>query len=141
MTGTKIFSYLILTISVIYSLILPTYADVSHLMKENGEYRNTIESIQTIDNKIIELDTKMKDLDEQVISDINVMLPDSLNLVRLVSEMDNIASRHGIKIDNISSLEKDLEQEEENALVSKSYNSALISFSFSSDYVNFISLS
>jgi uncharacterized protein YoxC len=106
----NILSYLILSIAVIYSFVLPSYGEISFLMEENKKYDNSIESIRQIENRTTELLTQVKNIDPEVKNKVETVLPNSLDFVRLVSQIDNVASNYALRINDISVVEKMLIQ-------------------------------
>jgi Tfp pilus assembly protein PilO len=138
----NILSYLILSIAVIYSFVLPSYGEISFLMEENKKYDNSIESIRQIENRTTELLTQVKNIDPEVKNKVETVLPNSLDFVRLVSQIDNVASNYALRINDISVVEKnanpDSSGEFSGGFEVLNYNSAVISFTFVSNYNNFI---
>jgi Tfp pilus assembly protein PilO len=70
---------------------------------------------------------------------INTVLPDSKNFVKLVSDIDLVASKYAISIDQIASEEIGTSADTSiaDAGPEKIYEASLISFNFSSSYENF----
>ncbi len=113
-------------------------------MEENKKYEESIEAVKQIENKTTELLTQVKNIEPEVKNKIETILPNSLDFVRLISQIDNVASNYGVRINDISVVEKNANPDlgagtnSPGGFEVLNYNSAVISFTFVSDYNNFI---
>lgn len=140
MSGISFITYLILTFAVAYAFILPSWGDVSALMAEKEKYESTIETVSNIENKKNELLTQFNGISEEDKGSINTVLPTSFDFVRLISQIDAVASRNGISIDKVSSKETSSSggNSIQEAKPANPYRSAVISFSFEATYDKFL---
>lgn len=139
MGGTSILSYLILTLAVGYAFMYPKINEISLLKEEESRYENSLATVQNIEDKKNELLTKFNKVSAIDRKNIETFLPDSLNFVNLIYQIDAVASKYGIKIDKVSS--KDLGSSVGSSIAEseapKPYKSSTIGFSFEASYPKF----
>ena len=139
MSGISILTYIVLTLSVAYAFIYPSFGEVSALTQEKEKYNDALETVMNIENKKNELLTQFNSISEEDKKEINTILPTSFDFIRLISQIDAVASQHGISIDKISSKETASSGSSiEEAKPANSYRSAVISFSFEASYDKFL---
>ena len=139
MSSISIIAYIVLSLAIGYSFTYPAVGEISNLMDEKQKYEASLDTVNNIENKKDELLTEFNKISAEDKKNINTILPDSLNFVRLVSQIDSVASRYNITIDKVSSKETspptgDLIGE---AQPERLFNSAIISFSFVAPYNEF----
>jgi len=139
MSSISILSYVILTLSIGYAFVYPSIGDLSALIEEKQKYNESLEMVNNIENRKNELLTKFNSIPAADRKDIETILPDSLNFVKLVSQIDAVAASHGILIDRISSREIDSSSggSIEETGSQKPYESSVIGFSFDASYDRF----
>lgn len=139
MSSTSILAYFILAASVVYVFVYPPYQEISILMGEKEKYENYLAMAMNVDAKTNQLLTKFNQITAEEKKNIDTVLPDSYDLVKLVSQIDSIAGQYGIKIDKITSREvsSSIGDSIAEAQPDKQYKSAVIGFSFSSNYETF----
>ena len=139
MSITAIISYIVLTLAVGYAFILPTYNDLTVLNEEKQKYNDALETVANIEIRKNELLSKFNSISAEDKKSIEVFLPDSVSFVRLISEIDSLASKQGISIDRISSRDTDpsVGATIEDAGPQKPYRSSVIGFSFTASYDKF----
>ncbi|OHA94109.1 MAG: hypothetical protein A3E02_01220 [Candidatus Zambryskibacteria bacterium RIFCSPHIGHO2_12_FULL_38_34] len=139
MSNTSIIAYAVLTLSIGYAFVYPSFGDLNSLLDKKQEYANALNTISNIEDKKNELLTEFNNISEAKKTDINIVLPSSLDFVRLISQIDTVAASHGISIDKISSKNVDspVGTSIENPEPQNPYNSSIIGFSFVTSYDNF----
>lgn len=139
MSSISIIAYIVLTLSVGYAFIYPSFGNINQLLDQKQQYLDSLKMVSNIEDKKDELLTKLGEIPEADRESVETILPSSLNFVRLVSQIDSVASRYGISIDNISSKELSsvTGSSIETAGPSKPYSSATIGFSFDASYDQF----
>lgn len=139
MSNISILGYLILAVSIGYSFLYPMAGEVSTLQAEKDKYNASLAMTADIENKKNELLTEFNNISAAQKKDINTILPSSFDFVRLVSQIDAVAGKHGISIDKISSKDADQSVGENvaEAQPQPPYHSAAISFSFEASYEEF----
>ncbi|MEK7117003.1 MAG: type 4a pilus biogenesis protein PilO [Patescibacteria group bacterium] len=139
MSSTSKIAYLILTLAVGYIFIYPSVGDLSALMSEKQRYNDSLETVSNIEDKKNELLTKFNDISDDDKKEIEIILPSSLNFIKLISQIDAVAAGNGISIDKISSKEtsSSIGNSIEEAQPQRPYQSSIIEFSFTASYEKF----
>jgi Tfp pilus assembly protein PilO len=128
--------YIILTLVIAYIFIYPSVGEVSALTAEKQKYTDTLTMISNIENKKNELLTKFNNISATDRKDIETILPNSLDFVNLISQIDAVAAKYGISVDKVSSKETTSGNSGE-TISSQPYQSAIIGFSFDATYEKF----
>lgn len=130
---------ILLSIALFYLFTGNQYQEAKALYRLAGEYQNILKNISAISELRDRLLVTYEALPQVEIDRINKILPDNIDTVRLAFDLDQIASRYGIAISRI--------RVETNASInpqlislpsSGPYDKVLISFSFVSNYSNFM---
>jgi len=139
MSNTSILFYFILTLSIGYAFVYPSVGEISALMDERTKQEEYLEKISKIEIKKNELLTQYNNIPVDDKKYIETILPNSFDFVRLISQIDGVGSKYGISISNISSREmSDLSGGESiTAPTQKTFQSAIIGFSFDATYSQF----
>lgn len=134
-------SYIIITLALVYSFAMPTWGEVKNLMNERSDYKKAVLAIDDIKQKRTELLNKYNNVSEMDRKNIETMLPSSYDFVKLVSQIDSVASRYGISIANINGNiipNTETDTTDASQIINKfNPESAVISFSFITNYSNF----
>ncbi len=136
MFGIPPLGYLILSLSVGYVFVYSPWAEISDLNNTKSQYGEFLETISKIEVKKNDLQNQFNQISEEDRRDVNTVLPTSLNYVKLVSEIDNVAKKYGIIIDkiNLNHIDSSVGDSVANAAPAKPYRSSILGFSFGSDY-------
>lgn len=139
MSGISIIAYLIITLSIGYAFVYPSYQDLNQLLDQKQKQTDSLEMMKNIENRKNELLTEFNKIPEVDKKSIDTVLPNSFNFVKLISQIDVIAAGHGISIDKITSKEIDsaVGTSIDDAKPQKPYQSAIIGFSFVTSYDSF----
>lgn len=139
MSSISIITYVVLTLTVGYAFIYSPMGEFSALMDKKEKYENSLEMVKNIESKKNELLAKFEAIPEADRKSIETALPSSVDFVKLVSQIDAIASKYGISIDNVDSKEivSSSGNSMETAEPAKPYNSATVSFAFTASYEKF----
>jgi len=137
MSSTSKIAYIILTLAIAYMFIYPSVGEISALTAEKQKYTDTLAMISNIENKKNELLTKFNNISAADRKDIETILPNSLDFVNLISQIDSVAAKYGISIDKVSSKETGTSDKSGETTSSQSYQSAIIEFSFDATYEKF----
>ena len=132
---------LLLSVGLFYTFINPLYEEVKELQTLANEYRGVLKNVSNIIDLRDRLLVAYQSLPQTEINRINKVLPDNINTVRLALDLDSMASRFGVSIKNIQ-VTTARASGNENVIVmpssSNTYETANVSFSFVSNYTNFI---
>lgn len=139
MSNTAVLAYIVLSIAIGYAFLMPNYDELSILQEEKQKYALSLEKVNNIENKKTELLTKFNNISVPDRKNIDTLLPDSFNFVRLVSQIDSVGMNYGISIDKVTSriLDPAVGDSMATTDVQKPYQSAIIGFSFTGSYERF----
>lgn len=128
-----------MAISIGYAFIYPSFGDISNLLDQKQENEKVLETVNNIETKKNELLTQFDSISATDKKNIETILPSSFDFVKLISDIDSVASSYGISIKNISSKEMDpsVGTSIEDAAPAKPYQSSIIAFSFVASYDKF----
>jgi Tfp pilus assembly protein PilO len=80
--------------------IVPTYRDGATVRKENADYEAVLENSRKLDEARSSLLKKYQSFNKSDIDRLAVMVPESPDNVKLILELDNLASRSGLALQN-----------------------------------------
>ncbi len=129
-----IFFSIALFLSVVYTR--PLFAEIDILSEEKASLNKSLEESKGLRTVMAEKESFYNSLDTEMRDKLNKLLPDSNDNVKLIIDMDNIASTHGLKIRNIDikvSRQGDTSIED----AGKAYGTATFRFSVSATYDSF----
>lgn len=137
---TSFASYLLISCALLYAFAYPFWTEVTMKMEEKTKYQKTIDDVNALNQKKDQILAQIKNISDEDRERIDTFMPSSLDFVKLTSDINEVGSKYGIKIDKVSSVEKDksVGNSINEAEPPKTYNTASISFSFNSSYPNFI---
>ncbi len=130
--------YILIAVSIglFYMHIDPRYTEVQALQKEKNEYvaaLSKIEQLQEQKNQILAVFNAIPKTDMDRLSRL---LPEKLNTVKLIADMDGIAGNYGVTIGSIKVAEEavDRAQQVSSEAQSKPYRTTAVSFKFTASY-------
>lgn len=133
---------LLLSIGLFYTFTKDQYKEVKQLSALAGEYKDVLENVSRIVELRDNLLSTYSAIPKTEIERLNKVLPDHVDTVRLALDLDGMASRYGISIKNIQALAQG--SESSNAIIlperASAYDKVTVSFSFISNYENFMRL-
>src|SRR3989338_10296832 len=132
---------LLLSLGLFYTFTNDQYKDARRLQALAGEYRNILQNVSAIVESRDRLLVTYETFPKAEIERINKILPDNIDTVRLALDLDDMATRHGIAIKSIQATTGTGGDEELVVLPEndKLYERATVTFSFVSNYANFMS--
>ena len=128
------------SLALYFGFIDPTYTDVKTLRNESQEYEEAINNALELSRTRNELVKKINEFSPDDMARLEKLLPDKIDNVRLIMEVDRIALRYGmslreVKVETITrsgnsatAIGEDLSE----------YNTMLLSFSVISRYETFL---
>lgn len=142
MTKSTSLALILLSIGLFYTFTSPQYADMKERRALAGEYQDVIENVAAIAETRDKLLVNYQAIPKIQIDRLAKVLPNNIDTVHLAVDLDSIASRYGISIKNV--------QVENNPNDTASllvlpeygipYEKVTISFTFISNYENFMKL-
>jgi len=145
MTRTIIILVLILSsIGIFMKYISPKYDEVNVLKSKIARIEQALSKTRTIRRKRSALSEQAKNFSEENTARLNKLLPTHVDNVRLILDLDGIASQYGIRIKNVQVKKKEDLQKGDDSIIGsggidqRSYQSLIIQFDIVSTYPEFI---
>ena len=91
-----------LSIGIFFFLIDPSYKEVQALQAEVAENNKTLDIAKKLSNRREELRARFNQISQDEKSELEKLLPDTVDNVRLIIDINNIAEQFGIVIRDIS---------------------------------------
>ncbi len=139
MNSTSGTMYIVLALAIAYAFTYPMYNELFAIMDQKQVYEDALATVATIESKKSQLEQAYASIPEASKKEIETLLPKSPSSVALVSQIDTVAAKYGISIDNIISSE--VSQSLPGAIADGAqpnpYQTSIIGFGFISTYENF----
>lgn len=137
---SKFFTSIILfiaSVGIFFGFIQPQYEKTKETRTEAVRYENAVNKSNELRGVRDELMTKKNGISVDNLARIQKMIPDTVDNIRLILDMDEIAGKYGLSIKNIKVSSAPRAEERAIGPDNSPYGEALISFSVSSSYSNF----
>lgn len=124
--------------AVFFALISPGYERIKNLKVEGGQYGEALEKSRQLQEIRDELLAKYNNFSSSDLDDLKKIVPDHVDNVRLIIEIDSIASQYGMVVRDASLSQQ--ESKEEGIIISPGRQKEEITLSFSvvSSYDSFL---
>lgn len=109
-TLTPILSILI-ALGLLFSYVKPTFEQVKLLQDETQEYVQAIDRADTLRTRVNELIAKRNSFSPADLERLEAFLPDRINEVALMLDLNTLAKRHGLTFGNIKIADNDARNE------------------------------
>ena len=124
-------------IGLFYLYISPQYTNITALQTERDDYDEILSKSIELRQIRAELAEKTSRFSEAELAKLDKMIPLSMDLVRLVLEIDNLALKHAIIIRDLESSSDDgTKNDEKGEAIRAGYKTLNLSFRFTTDYSN-----
>lgn len=133
---------ILLSIGLFYTFSSPVYEDVKALGATASEYRSLIDNTHKMADTRDALLVNYQNIPRAEIERLNKILPDNVDAVRLALDLDTIGGKYGIAIKDVR-VETKPDPNSALAVIpagGRDYEIATVSFSFISNYSNFIKM-
>lgn len=133
---------ILLAIGLFYTFTSPQYEDAQALASQSAEYQNVIDNVERIAEARDQLLLSYESISAEDRTRLNRILPSNLDAVGFAKDLDALASRYGVSVQSVQ-IETSLEQNGSNielAENSKPYGRSFVTFTFVSNYPNFLRL-
>jgi Tfp pilus assembly protein PilO len=120
----------------------PSYSNIQTLIGQEHQYQDALSKAAELGTVRDQLLTKYNSFSQDNLSRLSRILPDSVNTVKLVTDLDSIAGRYGITVHSVQITQAlvDNSQAINTSVASTTpYNTTTINFSFSATYQNLVS--
>lgn len=131
-------SVILITISLLASIFYtrPLFDEITALGEEKASLDGFLNDSKNLRNILAEKESAYNNLDSARVEDLNILLPDNINNIKLIKDIDDIAKKHNMKMRNID-IKAERAGEFNEASVGRSYGVATIRFSVSTNYDSF----
>ena len=142
MTKPTAIILLILSLGIFYTITSPQYESVKGLSALSQEYKGVLDNISRIMETRDSLLASYEAIPKAEIEKLSKVLPDGIDTVSLAKDLDSIASQYGISINKVEVESKDTQNSDLIVLpeYEAPYETNSVSFSFISNYDNFLKL-
>jgi hypothetical protein len=133
---------IVLAIGLFYTFSSPVYQEVKVLKAEAGEYQDLIDNVSRIADTRDALLSSYQAIPRSEMERLSRVLPDTVDAVKLAYDLDNIGGRYGIAVKDV----RVSTTADPNAALAVlpsydiGYDTATVTFSFISNYSNFIKM-
>ena len=131
-----------ISLGLFYLHISPRYHSIQNFMSEEVQYNEALTKAGELENKRDELLTKYNTFSADKTKRLERLIPDTVNTVKLVADMNNVAAKYGITIKNITTTQQIVDDSQtiggKGAAAKKPYQTTLITFAFAATYPNLI---
>lgn len=130
-----------------FALVSPLYKDITTLKQEVAAYNQALDNSKALENERDKLTKKYNSIDPANLEKLEKMLPNSVDNIRLILEIEKIAAPYGmilkeVKYDTSGADENNdtniVQAGEAVQIYSKNYGSWDLAFSTEGTYVNFL---
>lgn len=119
----------------------PAYKDIQVLQEESKQFDEALDKSKELQKIRDELLLKYNSFSSDDLDRLEKLLPDNVDNVRLVLDLDGIASAHGLSVRDVAISDVREEESKEVSIVGPDrnlFNSIRLSFSVTSTYDNFL---
>jgi hypothetical protein len=113
---------IILAVGVFFFYIDPEYKKVQALNEQIEKNKEILEIVNRLDTKKTELNTKFNQISQEEKKELEKLLPDTVDNIRLIIDIRNIADQFGLEIKDISIASKDQNTGEAKKTISQKSN-------------------
>ena len=139
MKNSTVVILILIMAGLFFFVIRPQYGEMTTLRAESAQYKYILNNISSLAEKRDSLLVKYNAIPEQEVNRLNRVLPDHIDTVRLAVDLDAIASKYGIALKSIQSVQN--KPDESTTIVQEApvlaHEVATVSFQFVSTYENF----
>ncbi len=91
-----------LSFSAFFWYIQPTYAEIQEIQSEVSQYDATLDKVAQLQQIRDDLLSTYNSIQSRQLDRLNKMLPDAVDTVKFLIELDEVAASHGMSVQDIS---------------------------------------
>ncbi len=131
---------IIVSVGMFYTFLDPRYEQVQELANKKNQYEEALEKAEDLAAVRDTLLTKYNALPKENIAKLERVVPDNLNTVKLVADIDAIAGKYGIPVRSVRVTEEQVDNSQQipTEFVPKPYKTTTIGFKASATYENLV---
>ena len=138
-----------LSIAIFFVFVTPVYTQITDLKTELGSYDSALNNSKSLENERDKLTAKSNSIEKDSIVRLQKLLPDNIDNIRLILELEQVAVPYGITLKNVKYDTTPSEKIPANAGISQGsvvngsvsnaeYGTWNLEFSINSSYDNFL---
>ncbi|MCX6755353.1 MAG: hypothetical protein NT068_02325 [Candidatus Nomurabacteria bacterium] len=137
---------ILISVAGFFMFLNPNYAQIKLLTNKITSYNTALTNSKSLENERDKLATKYNSIDTENLKKLSVMLPDNVDNIRLILEIEKIAAPYGMVLKDVkySAVVEPVVTTKvklaKTAVVKKDYGDWDLEFSTSGTYTNFIKL-
>lgn len=129
--------YLLVSLGLFFGYVDPKYDDIKELQAEDKEFSEALERARDLEEIQSQLNSKYNSFSPDNLERLNKLLPDSVNNVRLILDIDKIASTYNLRTRDLR-----LEESASGGVVvgsdGREFETATLTFSVEATYETFL---
>ncbi len=94
--------FLVIAGSIFFLYIAPTYSVVQASLAQEAQYNEALSKAQQLQSERDQLLARYNTFSQTDLDRLDKLLPDSVDNVRLILDLDSMASRYGMRVRNVS---------------------------------------
>lgn len=130
--------FILLSAGLFFGFIDPTYNDIQKILEEEKKFDQALDKSKELQRVRDKLLSKYNTFSTNDLTRLTKLLPDNVDNVRLVLDIDHIASAYGMRIRDVVVRKAQSRQAGVIGPSEKPYESVMLSFSLTSSYENLI---
>jgi len=134
-------TFVITAVLLFFGIIDPYYQDVLVLREQEKQFDSALTRSKELKEVRDKLLTKYNNFSTEDLEDLQKMLPDNIDNVRLILDLDSLARLHGMRLSNVSVDRIGSTQQAAGAVgesnENENYDSVILSFSVQAAYETF----
>ncbi|TAL49588.1 hypothetical protein EPN83_00040 [Patescibacteria group bacterium] len=127
-------------LALFFLFVSPRWGSVKEFRSQMGQYNEALNKAAELRGLRDELLVQFNALPKDDITRLERLVPDSVNTVKLVTDIDAVAGKYGITVSNVRVTEEtvDISQEVPSPETAKPYLTTTITFKFTATYQNLV---
>lgn len=134
---------IVIAIGLFFLYISPAYGQVETLMTQKSDYATALAKAADVGVLRDQLLTKYNSFSQDNLARLNTLVPDSVNTVKLVTDLNSVASAYGITISKVTVTDQVADNgtsvsTDQTTSQRPPYNTTNVSFQFSATYPHLV---
>jgi len=129
--------FLLLTGGIFFGYTNPAYVHVKDLQAQQSQYDEALSKARELQSVRDQLVARYNTFSPDDLTKLQKLLPDHVDNVRLILDLDTMASRYGMRVRNVTIDTASQKSDQQIGPSDKTYESVILSFSISGSYDTF----
>ncbi len=128
-----------IAVGLFYLYINPHYMNIRDLMQQRSDYKMALANIEEVKALRDSLESQLSGMPPQESARLELLMPTGFNSVKLITDLDAVAGRHGMSLRGVKMVEETSDSRATiNNQPKKGYRTSTLSFGVVSTYQNFV---